>query len=80
MTVNRIVRIVAGFFILLSLGLAHVTGQVDLSQMSWLWFTLFVGANLFQSGFTSFCPLDAILVKLGVPVAAPENCQTGRCG
>lgn len=67
MTVNRIVRIVAGFFILLSLTLAHVTGQVDMSQLSWLWFTAFVGANLFQSGFTTFCPMDTILKKLGVP-------------
>lgn len=69
MTVNRIVRIVAGFFIMLSLSLAHFNGQADLSQMSWLWFTLFVGANLFQSGFTTFCPLDGILRKLGVPDA-----------
>ena len=67
MTVNRIVRIVAGFFIMLSLGLAHLFGQVDLSHMSWLWFTLFVGANLFQSGFTQSCPMDSILKKLGVP-------------
>ncbi len=74
MTVNRIVRIVAGFFIMLSLGLAHFTGQVDLSHLSWLWFTLFVGANLFQSGFTKFCPMDSILKKLGVP----EN-ERGCC-
>jgi hypothetical protein len=74
MTVNRIVRIVAGSFIMLSLGLAHFTGQVDLAQMSWLWFTLFVGANLFQSGFTKFCPMDSILKKLGVP----EN-ERGCC-
>ncbi len=73
MTVNRIVRIVAGFFIMLSLGLAHAMGQVDLSHTSWLWFTLFVGANLFQSGFTTFCPLDSILKKLGVP-------ETAGCG
>ncbi len=78
MTVNRIVRIIAGFFILLSLGLAHVSGQTDLSQMSWLWFTLFVGANLFQSGFTTFCPLDTILKKLGVPETA-LGCKTGGC-
>jgi hypothetical protein len=76
MTVNRIVRIVAGFFIMLSLGLAHFTGQADLSKLSWLWFTLFVGANLFQSGFTSFCPLDTILKKLGVPEAAGD-CKSG---
>jgi hypothetical protein len=67
MTINRIVRIVAGFFIMLSLGLAHVMGQVDMTQLSWLWFTAFVGFNLFQSGFTKFCPMDSILKKLGVP-------------
>ena len=66
MTVNQIVRIVAGFFIMLSLALAHFNAQVDLSKLSWLWFTAFVGANLFQSGFTKFCPLDMILKKLGV--------------
>ncbi|MDP3031517.1 MAG: DUF2892 domain-containing protein [Rhodocyclaceae bacterium] len=80
MTVNRIVRIVAGFFIMLSLALAHFTGQVDMSKLSWLWFTAFVGANLFQSGFTTFCPLDTILKKLGVSETAPTNCKTGGCG
>jgi hypothetical protein len=67
MTVNQYVRIVAGFFIMSSLFLAHLNGQVDMSRLSWLWFTAFVGANLFQSGFTKFCPLDSILKKLGVP-------------
>jgi len=67
MTVNRIVRIVAGAFIMISLALAHFSGQADLSQLSWLWFTAFVGANLFQSGFTKFCPMDSILRKIGVP-------------
>lgn len=66
MTVERIVRIIAGFFILLSLALAHFAGTVDMSQLSWLWFTAFVGANLFQSGFTRFCPLDIMLKKAGV--------------
>ena len=66
MTINRIVRIVAGSFILLSLTLAHVSGQVDMSRLSWLWFTAFVGANLLQSGFTRFCPLDSILRRIGV--------------
>jgi hypothetical protein len=74
MTVNRIVRIVAGFFIMLSLTLAHFMGQVDMTQLSWLWFTAFVGFNLFQSGFTKFCPMDSILKKLGVP----EN-ERGCC-
>ena len=70
MTIERIVRIVAGFFILLSLGLAHAMGQADLSQVSWLWFAAFVGLNLFQSGFTNLCPLVTILKKLGFKEAS----------
>ena len=66
MTIERIVRIVAGFFIMLSLALAHFSGSADLSQLSWLWFTAFVGFNLFQSGFTRFCPMDMMLKKAGV--------------
>ena len=69
MTVERYVRIIAGAFIMLSLVLAHATGQADLSTLSWLWFTAFVGINLFQSGFTRFCPLVNILKKLGVKEA-----------
>lgn len=66
MTVERLVRIVAGFFIMLSLALAHFSGSVDMTRLSWLWFTAFVGFNLFQSGFTRFCPLDIMLKKAGV--------------
>ena len=65
MSIENIVRIVAGFFIMLSLALAHLTGQADLTQVSWMWFTAFVGLNLFQSGFTHFCPLVTILKKMG---------------
>ena len=65
MTVNRIVRIVAGFFILLSLALG-VQGSPVFHSENWLWFTAFVGFNLFQSGFTKLCPMDTILKKLGV--------------
>lgn len=64
---NRAIRIIAGSFIMLSLALAHFSGQVDMSKLSWLWFTAFVGANLFQSGITRFCPMDIILKKCGVP-------------
>lgn len=67
MNVNRAIRIIAGSFIMLSLALAHFSGQVDMSKLSWLWFTAFVGANLFQSGITRFCPMDIILKKCGVP-------------
>lgn len=73
MTVNQIVRIVAGFFIMVSLSLGVAGSPLFMSQ-NWLWFTLFVGANLFQSGFTRFCPLDMILKKLGVKEAPGANC------
>jgi len=66
MTVERLVRIIAGFFIMLSLVLAHFSGSVDMTQLSWLWFTAFVGFNLFQSGITRFCPMDIMLKKAGV--------------
>lgn len=65
MTVERIVRIVAGTFVLLSLSLG-VEGSPIFQSSNWLWFTVFVGANLFQSGFTQFCPLEIILKKLGI--------------
>jgi hypothetical protein len=74
MTVNQFVRIIAGFFIMTSLAMAHFSGQVDMSRLSWLWFTAFVGANLFQSGFTKFCPLDMILKKLGVAESTGQSC------
>jgi hypothetical protein len=57
---NRIVRAVAGSFILISLILAI---YVD---MNWLWFTAFVGVNLLQSSFTRWCLMETILEKLGV--------------
>lgn len=57
---NRIVRGVAGTFILLSLILSVYVSQ------NWLWFTAFVGANLLQSSLTQWCLLEDILKKLGV--------------
>jgi hypothetical protein len=65
MTVNRMVRIIAGLFILISLALG-VQGSPLFVSSNWLWFTAFVGANLFQSGITRFCPMDIFLKKLGV--------------
>jgi len=65
MTRDRIVRIVAGSFILLSLSLG-VEASPLFQSTHWLWFTAFVGANLFQSGFTQFCPLEIFLKKLGI--------------
>jgi len=65
MTVERLVRIFAGAFVLVSLALGVEASPVFANQ-NFLWFTAFVGANLFQSGFTRLCPLEAILRKLGV--------------
>jgi len=65
MTVNRMVRIIAGLFILVSLALGVPASPLFVSSY-WLWFTVFVGANLFQSGFTKFCPMDIFLKKFGV--------------
>jgi hypothetical protein len=65
MTVERLIRIFAGFFVLISLALGVQGSPVFVSQ-NFLWFTAFVGANLFQSGFTRLCPLETILRKLGV--------------
>jgi len=69
MNVARVRNIIAGFFIMLSLSLG-VQGSPLFHNVNWLWFTLFVGANLFQSGITSWCLMDKILAKLGVPQRA----------
>lgn len=50
----------AGLFVLASLALSQ------LHSIHWLWFTAFVGANMFQASFTGFCPLAMILRRLGV--------------
>ena len=60
MTLERWIRLIAGTFILISLALAHWVNP------NWLWFTAFVGANLFQSSLTRWCLMEDILVKLGV--------------
>ncbi|MFY9260722.1 MAG: DUF2892 domain-containing protein [Gallionella sp.] len=65
MNAERIVRIVAGTFVMLSLALGAEASPLFVNH-NFLWFTAFVGANLFQSGFTSFCPLNNILAKFGI--------------
>jgi Protein of unknown function (DUF2892) len=66
MTVDRMIRIFAGTFILLSLALGVEGSPLFVSKWA-LAFTAFVGANLFQFGFSNVCPLGIILKKLGVP-------------
>ncbi len=63
MTVDKLVRLFAGLMILLSVVLTHYV------HPDWFFLTLFIGANLFQSGLTNICPLSSILKKLGVPAA-----------
>jgi hypothetical protein len=65
MNAERIVRIVAGGFVLMSLALGVEASPVFVSKY-FLFFTAFVGLNLFQSGFTRICPLNNILARLGV--------------
>jgi hypothetical protein len=66
MTVERWIRVIAGVFIMLSLALGVQASPLFVNQW-FLAFTAFVGLNLFQFGFTNFCPLAIILRKLGVP-------------
>lgn len=68
MTTERMVRVFAGVFILVSLALGAPASPVFVSA-HFLWVTVFVGANLFQSGFTRLCPLESILRKMGVKSA-----------
>jgi hypothetical protein len=67
MFVDRIVHFAAGTMILASLVLAHWHNP------SWLWLTVFVGANLLQSGLTNWCLLSSLLAKAGVSTQ-------GACG
>ena len=69
MSVERLIRIFAGSFVLLSLALG-VEGSPFFVNVNFLWFTAFVGANLLQSGFTCFCPLEIVLKKLGAKASA----------
>lgn len=65
MSAERIVRIVAGTFILLSLALGIEPSPIFASKY-FLFFTVFVGLNMLQSGFTQVCPLNNILAKCGI--------------
>jgi hypothetical protein len=60
MKMDRWIRLIAGSFVLISLGLAHWVNP------NWLWFTAFVGVNLFQSALTRWCPMEKILARLGI--------------
>jgi Inner membrane protein YgaP-like, transmembrane domain len=59
MNVDRLILVNAELFILLSLVL------IQIHSMLWLWFTPFIGANMFQAAFTGLCPMAMILKKQG---------------
>ena len=61
MTVNDTLRAVAGFFVLLSVGLGYWI------HPGFYLFTAFVGLNLLQSAFSKKCPMISLLRSLGVP-------------
>jgi Inner membrane protein YgaP-like, transmembrane domain len=60
MTVERALRMIAGAFVLVSLALGYWVNPY------WYLFTAFVGLNMFQSAFTQWCPMMAILRKAGM--------------
>lgn len=66
MHIERLLRLIAGTFILASLLLSQI------HSLYWLWFTAFVGLNLFQSGFTNWCPMMVFLKALGAKPCKAE--------
>ena len=64
MTVERGLRLIAGVMVLLSIVLTYYVSRY------WMWFTVFIGLNLLQSAFTSWCPAMSILRAIGLKDAA----------
>jgi Protein of unknown function (DUF2892) len=69
MTVERTLRLIAGLFVTASVLLGMYVHHY------FYWFTVFVGVNLFQSGFTNWCPMMVFLRKLGLREAVPCTSQ-----
>jgi len=65
MNIERYLRMIGGAFVMISLALGYLVSPY------WHLFTAFVGFNLFQSAFTNWCPLIALLRRLGV-----KECET----
>lgn len=74
MTIERSLRLIAGTFILASLALGHWVSPY------WYLFTAFVGLNLFQSGFTNWCPMMAFLRRLGVQPVCESDAPAIKIG
>lgn len=67
MSIERYLRLIAGFFVMLSVALGYWVNP------AWFLFTAFVGLNLFQSAFTNWCPAITFLRKMGVGAANPSE-------
>jgi hypothetical protein len=67
MTIERYLRLIAGFLVMLSAALGYWV------HPGWFLFTAFVGLNLFQSAFTNWCPMMTILRKLGLGATGISN-------
>lgn len=65
MSALHIVRLFAGFFVLLSIALG-MEGSPLFLDVNWLWLAVFIGVNLFQSAFTKICPLEVVLKAAGI--------------
>ncbi len=74
MSMERIIRAVAGTFVLASLALGYWV------HPGFFLFTAFVGANLLQSAFTGLCPLESILRRVGVGGADTQAGWNRRAG
>jgi hypothetical protein len=60
MRLNERLRLIAGVFVFVGVVLGAMVHPY------WNYFSAFVAANLIQSAFTGWCPMMAILRKLGV--------------
>ncbi|MAB49100.1 MULTISPECIES: YgaP family membrane protein [Winogradskyella] len=66
--INRYIRAIAGTFVIISVLLGMYVNE------NWLWFTIFVGANLLQSSITKWCLMEDILRKVGIK-DSKESCN-----
>ncbi len=76
MSLERWIRLIAGTFIMVSVALSYFHSRL------WLWFTLFVGVNLFQSALTGWCLMEDILRKFGIGqgMARTSSAAGPACG
>ncbi|MCC7340335.1 MAG: DUF2892 domain-containing protein [Bryobacterales bacterium] len=68
MSVERALRMIAGTVVLVSVALGTFVSP------NWYWLTAFVGLNLFQSAFTNWCPMMAVLRKFGLRGGGSAGC------